>query len=103
MRKRRTFSPQFKAERALEVLTGQVSPAEICRAHQLSPQQVSEWKAEFVANAALIFQRGTDADAAQVRIAELEQLVGRLTLELEAAKKVSRLLNSASRKNGRSS
>lgn len=102
MNKRRTFSPEFKAERALEILTADFSQAEVCRAYQLSPQQVSEWKAELVANAALIFQRGTDADAAHVRIAELEQLVGRLTLELEAGKKVSRLLHSPSRKNGRS-
>lgn len=102
MNKRRTFSPEFKAERALEVLTAQHTQAEISRSYQLSPQQVSAWQAELVANAALIFQRGTDGDAAQVRIAELEQLVGRLTLELEASKKASRLLNPASRKNGRS-
>ncbi len=102
MSKRRTFTPEFKAERVLEVLTGQFSQAEVCRAHQLGPQQLSEWKGEFLASAPLIFQRGTDADAAQVRIAELEQLVGRLALELEAAKKVSRLLTSPSRRNGRS-
>lgn len=101
MSKRRTFTPEFKAERVLEALTDQFSQAELCRAHQLSPQQLSEWKAEFLANAPLIFRRGTDADAAQVRIAELEQLVGRLTLELEAAKKVSRCSISLSRRNGR--
>lgn len=102
MSKRRIFSPQFKADRVLEILTGQLTPAEVCRTHQLAPQQVSEWKAELLANAALIFQRGTDADAAQGRIAELEQLVGRLTLELEASKKTSRLLSLPSHKNGRS-
>lgn len=102
MNKRRMFSPEFKAERALEVLTAQHTHAEVSRAYQLSPQQVSTWQAELIANAALIFQRGTDADAAQVRIAELEQLVGRLTLELEAAKKVSRLLSPTAHKNGRS-
>lgn len=102
MNKRRTFSPDFKAARALKVLTAQHTHAEVSRAYQLSPQQVRAWQAELVANAALIFERGTDADLAQVRIAELEQVVGRLTLELEAAKKVSRLLNPRSRKNGRS-
>lgn len=101
MSKRRTFTPEFKAECVIQVLTGQVTPAELCRAHQLSPQQLSEWKAEFLTNAALIFRRGTDADAAHVRIAELEQLVGRLTLELAAAKKVWRYSTSAARRNGR--
>ena len=102
MNKRRTFSPEFKAERVLEVISGQRSAADICREQLLSPQQLSEWKTELLANATLIFQRDTHADAAQVRIGELEQLVGRLTLELEAAKKVSRLLRPAAHKNGRS-
>lgn len=102
MSKRRTFTPEFKTERVLEVLTGEFASGDVSRAHLLQPQQLSEWKAEFLANAPLIFRRGTDADAAQVRIAELEQLVGRLTLELEAAKKVSRYSISLSRRNGRS-
>lgn len=102
MTKRRTFTPEFKAERALEVLTGQHTQAEVSRAYQLSPAQVSAWQAELIANAALIFQRDTESEAAQFRIAELEQVVGRLTLELDAAKKVSRLLSPRSPKNGRS-
>jgi transposase-like protein len=102
MSKHRTFTPEFKAERVIEVLSGQSSPAEVCRAHQLSPQQLSTWKAEFVAHAPMIFRRGTDADTAQVRISELERLLGHLTLELDAAKKVSQLLTSPSRRNGRS-
>ncbi len=102
MSKHRTFTPEFKAARVIEVLMGQFAPAEVCRAHQLSPQQLSVWKAEFLANAPLIFQRGTDADIAHVRTSELERLVGRLTLELDAAKKVSRLLTSRSHGNGRS-
>jgi hypothetical protein len=68
----------------------------------LSPQQLSEWKNEFAQNVARLFQRDIEADASQVRIAELEQLVGSLTLELEAAKKFSRLVYSAPRRNGRS-
>jgi transposase-like protein len=102
MSKRRTFTPEFKTERVLEVLTGEFAATDVSRAHLLQPQQLSEWKAEFLANAPLVFRRGTDADAAQVRIAELEQLVGRLTLELEAVKKVSRYSISLSRRNGRS-
>lgn len=70
--------------------------------HQLKPQQFSEWKAEFVANAALIFRRDHANDATQARLAELERLVGRLTLELEAAKKVSPLLSVPTTRNGRS-
>ena len=101
MRKRRTFTPEFKTQVVLDVLTGQRLPAELCREHQLSPQQVSEWKAEFLANAPLVFERGSDADSAQVRIGELERLVGRLTIELDAAKKLSRHLTASQPKNGK--
>ncbi len=101
MRKRRTFTPEFKTELVIALLVAQRTASEVCQEHNLSPQQVSEWKAEFLANASLVFRRGTDADAAQVRIAERECLVGRLTLELEAAKKLSRLLTTCQTNNGK--
>jgi transposase len=101
MRKRRSFTPEFKTEIVLDVLTGRRLTADVCREYQLSPQQVSEGKGEFLANAPLVFQRGTDADSAQVRIGELERLLGRLTMELDAAKKLSRLLTASQPKNGK--
>ena len=36
MAKRRRFTPQFKAEVVIEILTGQSSQAELCRKHNLS-------------------------------------------------------------------
>lgn len=101
MRKRRTFTPEFKSERVLEVLGGDLTPADICRIHQLSPQQLAEWKAEFLANAPLVFQRDRESEVLTERVHELERLVGRLTLELDAAKKVSRVVISPLDRNGR--
>ncbi len=91
MSKRRTFSPEFKAQRVLEVLTGAKTATEICREHKLKPDLVSRWKLNFLQNAAKVFQGDEEIDPTQARIAELERLVGRLTLELEVAKKVSKL------------
>ncbi len=102
MKKRRTFTSDFKAERVLEVLIGEFTSAEVCREHLLQPQQLSEWKTEFIAHAPLVFQRDAESEILAARVAELERHVGRLTLELEAAKKVSRLLNPALHRNGRS-
>lgn len=102
MRKRRTFTAEFKSERVLEVLTGDLTSADICRAHQLSPQQLAEWKAEFLANAPLVFQREHESEVLAEHVYELERVVGRLTLELDAAKKVSRFLGSPLDRNGRS-
>lgn len=103
MGKRRSFTPEFKAQLVLAVLTGQRNPMDLTREHQIKPQQISEWKSEFVTNAPLIFQRNAQTDAIHARLAELERLVGRLTLELEASKKVSQLLSAAGTRNGRSS
>jgi transposase-like protein len=90
---RRTFTAEFKTERVLDVLTGDFTPAELCRRHQLSPQQLAAWKAEFLANASLVFQRDRESEVLAERVHELERVVGRLTLELDAAKKVSRFLS----------
>ena len=52
-------------------------------------------------NAAKVFQSGEVVDPAQAQVAELERLVGRLTVEREAAKKVSPLWRSRPSKNAR--
>ncbi len=48
MRQRRQFSAEFKARVVLEVLSGQKRAAEVCREHQLKPDLLSRWKADFV-------------------------------------------------------
>jgi transposase-like protein len=88
MRQRRQFSAEFKARVVLDVLSGQKRAAEVCREHQLKPDLLSRWKADFVTQAANVFQGDERSQRAEQRIAELERLVGRLTLELEVAKKL---------------
>jgi transposase len=51
MKKRRRFTPEFKAQVVLEVLTGVQSPAEACRKHALSPNLLTTWKATFLERA----------------------------------------------------
>lgn len=91
MRQRRQFSAEFKAQVVLAVLSGQKRAAEVCREHQLKPDLLSRWKADFVAQAATVFQGDERSQQAEQRVAELERLVGRLTLELEVAKKAALL------------
>ena len=93
-RKRRTFTPEFKAEVVLEALSGESSQAELCRRHNLSEDQLSKWKQQVVENVASLFS-STDKHSEETteRIAQLEQLVGRLTLALEIEKKASTLLS----------
>ena len=93
-RKRRHFTPEFKAEVVLEALRGESSQAELCRRHNLSEDQVSKWKQQFLENAASVFA-ATDqqSNEAAERIAHLEQLVGRLTVALDIPKKALTFLS----------
>ncbi|HEY59461.1 MAG TPA: transposase, partial [Anaerolineae bacterium] len=49
MRKRRTFTSEFKAKVVMQNITGERSASEICREHRLSPVLFSRWKSEFIA------------------------------------------------------
>lgn len=100
MKKRRTFSAQFKSQVVLAILQGTQSAAEICREHQLKPQVISGWKATFLARAAEVFSGNREQQVLAARIAELEGLVGRQALELEMLKKTWAQLGLAPRKNG---
>lgn len=91
MGKRRRFSAEFKARVVLEVLGGAKTPAEVCREHRLSSQLLNTWKRHFLDHAAQVFE-GDSAEAQ--RVAELERMVGRLTMQLEIAKKASAILTS---------
>ena len=88
-RKRRTFTPEFKTEVVLEALTGDSSQAELCRCHNLSEDQLSKWKQEFLENAVCVFT-STDkqlSEEVSERIAPLERLVGRMAVALDIEKK----------------
>ena len=93
-RKRRNFTPEFKAAVVLEALRGESSQAKLCRCHNLSEDQLSKWKQQVVENVASLFA-STDKHSSEAteRIAHLEQLVGRLTLALDLQKKASTWLN----------
>ena len=97
----RSFTPEFKAQVVLEVLTGVRSASEACQHYQLKPDLISRWKAQFLEKAATVFASDTQNDPAVARVAELERLVGRLTLELEVSKKASSILQSHLNKGGK--
>ncbi len=101
MNQRRSFTPEFKTRVVLEVLTTLKSVAQVCRDYDLKEQVVTRWKAEFLERAPMLFASNQQREVDQARIADLERLVGRLTMELEIAKKVSQLLDSRGTRNGR--
>ena len=100
-RARRTFTAEFKAEVVLDMLSGRLSNAELCRQHQLSPNLLSLWRGTFVERLPLVFQADEPRSQELARIAELEQLVGQQTMELQILKKASRLLTGPTQRDGR--
>ena len=86
----------------LAILSGRQTMAEICRQQSLKPDLVSLWKKTMLSKLPGIFKGPAQDGGAQARVAELERLVGQLTMELSVAKKVSGLLPSPYSSGGRS-
>lgn len=86
---RRQFTPEFKLECVLDIISGRKRPVEICNQYQISDTLLSKWRQHFMENAANLFvAEQNHKNTSNARIAELERLVGQLTLELSAPKKV---------------
>ena len=100
---RRSFEPEFKAKLVLDLLTGAASLADLCRKHNLKPQLIAHWKAAALDRFSSLFQDDAHSSQDQLRIAELEQLVGRQAYDLEILKKASRMFPGLPSSNGRSS
>ena len=101
MKKRRQFTPEFKAQTVPGILTGAQSQAEACRKHGLSPTRLATWRTAFLERANTIFDTDAGRTEERARIAELEQVLGRMTLESEILKKASSRLASISGRNER--
>jgi transposase len=93
MRKRRTFTPEFKARVVLEMLLDGKSLTQTSREYNIKDTVLSRWKKEFLERSSKVFEQDTQTDDRDERIAELERMVGRLTMELDMAKKVSKRLS----------
>ena len=102
MTHRRKFTAEFKAQVVLELLSGAKSSAELCREHQIAASVLADWKALFLRHAPAAFEspehrNGQDA----THVADLERLVGRLTLENDILKKATSISHQQSRPSGR--
>ena len=93
MSKPRRFTPEFKAKIALAALKGDKPLAVLCREHQLSDTVVVRWRQQLLERAAAIFAGQTPDELSRQKIDELERVIGQLTVELTAAKKLSALLS----------
>ena len=103
-RKRRSYSAEFKLDTVMEGLRGEKKITQICRERGISEALYYQWKERFQERATEIFvdQRSKAVEETKdSQIAELERMVGRLTMEVEILKKARSWLDTQSAKNGR--
>ena len=100
MAQRRKFTPQFKTKVVLEMLSGYTSQAELSRRNNIGSDQLSKWKRQFLEKAPQVFGGPELCNGHIERIRQLEQLVGRLTLELEMSKKALSIFDYPQRNSG---
>jgi len=91
MRARRTFTNEFKREVVELVVSGKVSQLEISRKYSISPVVISRWKSEY--HQGKFFENNDpDTTRLEIRLRELERLIGELTVENRTLKKIIELV-----------
>jgi transposase len=85
MKQRRRFRVELKRQVVEELLSGISIPAQLIRRHEISSGLLYHWKEQYAKGR---FDNQPSKEAAlEDRVRQLEQLVGRLTLENEFLKK----------------
>lgn len=88
--KRRKFNAEFKSKVVLESLRESQTSADLARKYNLHPQQITNWKKEFISNASSLFEKGKKTDPlseAELEKQQLLQIIGTLKVENDFLKK----------------
>ena len=87
--KRKRHAASFKAKVALEAAKQSKTVAELAKAYQVHPVQISQWKKQLLDGVESLFRDGRrrDHDDGEVVQAELYERIGRLNMEVEWLKK----------------
>ena len=94
-KERRAFSGEFKFKCVLSLLSGEKSMAQLCREQGICESVIGRWRDQFLERGHEVFDKSAERDDSQeAQIAALERLVGQMTVQLEAGKKVSSWLKS---------
>lgn len=84
---RRKFSSAFKAKVALEAVKNQKTLAELAKEFDVNPVMISQWKAAFLENMSVAFDKGKSREEPDVDAQELYAQIGQLKVENEFLKK----------------
>ena len=87
--KNRKFDPETKVAIVLEGLKGDITVAELCRKYKISETIYYRWRDKFLEGgrkAFLCSEKDREKEL-EKRIAELEKIIGRQTIQIEILKK----------------
>jgi len=89
---RRKFTSKFKTRVVLEALKERSSVAELAQKHELHPQQISQWKREFLLGAEIVFSNGMKSKKmeAEEKQEQLLRVIGSQKVELDFLKNALR-------------
>lgn len=63
--KRRKFTSKFKTKVVIEALSERFTVSQLAERHQLHPNQISNWKSQFLANAESVFAKGKNSQKSE--------------------------------------
>ena len=87
-RKRRNFSASFKAKVAIEAVKERETLTELSKKYDLHPNQISNWKKEFLENSSSVFESKKKEDSEIITdVDKLYSKIGRLEMENDFIKK----------------
>lgn len=90
--KRRKFSSKFKTKIVLEALSDRYTMADLAQKHQIHPNQISQWKSQFLANAESVFESSAKSpkEEADQERDNLLKAIGQLKVENDFLKNALR-------------
>lgn len=81
MRKRKTYTPAQKLRAALDLIKGERTAVDIAREVGCHPTVIDTWKDALEKNGALVFDRQKEDVAKDAKIAKLERMIGKLSMQ----------------------
>jgi transposase len=87
---RRRYSAEFKAKVAIEALQERKTMAELTEQYGIHANMIKRWKQEFVSRSTEIFETKAPSDNIEAEREKLYAKIGKLEMEKEWLKKISR-------------